>query len=63
LKLLAAAIALSAALCFSFALTATLWFNRGLPPMRTRADLKGITGAVVPLYASAQCQFMVDLKR
>jgi hypothetical protein len=42
LKLLAAAIALSAAFCFSLALTATLWFKQGLPLMRTRADLKGI---------------------
>ena len=28
--------------------------------MRTRADLKGITSAVVPHYASAQCHFMVQ---
>jgi hypothetical protein len=42
LELLAAAIALTAALCFSFALSATLWFKRGLQPMRTGADLKGI---------------------
>jgi hypothetical protein len=50
LKLLAAAIVL----------TATLLFKRGLPPMRTQADLKEITSAVVPLYASAQCQIMVQ---
>jgi hypothetical protein len=28
--------------------------------MRTRADLKGITSAVVPHYASAQCQIMIQ---
>ena len=28
--------------------------------MRTRADLKGITSAVVPLYASDKCQIMVQ---
>jgi hypothetical protein len=42
MKELAAAIALTAALCFSFALSATLWFKLGLPPMRTRDDLKEI---------------------
>jgi hypothetical protein len=52
LKLLAAAIALSAALDFSFALTATLWFKRSLPPMRTRADLKGIQ--------ARWCHFMIQ---
>jgi hypothetical protein len=52
LKLLAAAIALSAALYFSFALTATLWFKRSLPPMRTRADLKGIQ--------AHWCHFMIQ---
>lgn len=60
LKLLAAAIALSAALCFPFVLTATLWFKRGLPPMRTRADLEGITNAAVPLYGSTRCHLMVQ---
>jgi len=60
LALLPAVIALTAALCFSFALSATLRFKRGLQPMRARADLKGIAGAVVPLYASTQCHFMVQ---
>ncbi len=60
LALLAAVIALTAALCFSFALSATLWFKRSLPAMRTRAELKGITTAVLPLYASTRCHFMVQ---
>ena len=60
LELLASAISLTDALRFSFALTATLWFKRGLPPMRTRADLKGITNAAVPLYGSTRCHLMVQ---
>ena len=54
LELLASAISLTDALCFSFALTATLWFKRDFPPMRTRADLKGITNAAVTFYGSTR---------
>ena len=54
LELLASAIALTDALCFSFALTATLWFKRDFPTMRARADLEGITDAAVTFYGSTQ---------
>ena len=51
---------LTATLSFTFALTATLCFKRDFPPMRTGADLKGITNAEVPLYGSTRCHLMVQ---
>jgi hypothetical protein len=51
---------LTATLSFTFALGATLCFKRDFPPMRTRADLKGITNAAVPLYGSTRCHLMVQ---
>jgi hypothetical protein len=54
-------IALSVALSFSFALSATLCFKRGLPVGRTRADLEGITSAVMPFYASTRSRFMLQV--
>lgn len=51
---------LTATLSFTFALTATLCFKRDFPPVRTRADLKGITSAAVPLYGSTRCHLMVQ---
>ena len=54
-------IALSVALSFSFALSATLYFKRGLPVGRTRTDLEGLTSAVVPFYASTRSHFMLQV--
>jgi hypothetical protein len=54
-------IALSVALSFSFALSATLCFKRGLPVGRTRTDLEGITSAAMPFYASTRSHFMLQV--
>jgi hypothetical protein len=53
-------IALTDTLSFSFALTATLCFKRRFPTGRVRTDLKRITSAVVPFYASIRCRFMLQ---
>ena len=55
-----APIALTDTFSFSSVLSATLCFKRGLPARRTRTDLKGITSAAVPFYASIWCHFMLQ---
>ncbi len=52
-------IALSVVLSFSFALSATLCFKRGLPVGRMRTDLERLTSAIVPFYASTRSHSML----
>jgi hypothetical protein len=51
---------LTATLSFTFALSATLCFKRDFPLMTTRADLKGVTNAAVPLYGSTRRHLMIQ---